>query len=354
MTLADVIRETFVARECTRHSGELRDPSIGLGRWSLLCWLAVSCGTSGDLSLGRVGTSSTPNPDEAGVSQTTPPDSSDRDSGVTSAPLSDAAATSPDGTPDVTPDDNPTPILDAGSEVPEASPAADPCSALGLPTPSERFDLSGTGTEVIDSMGGPSGRLLGGAELSGQGQVELDGDDDYIDLPNGLLSSKTSATIVLWVSLIDGPAYWRILDFGAASEGEDSDEFAVGTTYVAITTETGLDPSGLALLIGHGGASSEDRALTSLVLERPMATLAVVLDGDDMEASLYVDGDGVAQTSLTSPLSEIDDFNNWLGRSQYSADPHYPGTYEELRLYDEALSPCQVSEIARLPPDATQ
>ena len=74
-------------------------------------------------------------------------------------------------------------------------------------------------------------------------------------LPNGLLGSKTSATIALWASLVDGPAYWRVFDFGRGSEGEDPSEFAVGTYYVALTTETGLDPSGVALLVGYGGAS---------------------------------------------------------------------------------------------------
>jgi hypothetical protein len=153
---------------------------------------------------------------------------------------------------------------------------------------------------------------------------------------------------------LDGPAYWRLLDFGTSSEGEDPTGSAVGTTYVAITTETGLDPSGLALLIGHGGASSEDRALTALSLEEPRVALGIVLDGQAELATLYVDGASVASTPMTAPLSELDDVNNWLGRSQYAADPHYPGTYTELRVYAEALSDCAMKTLAEWGPDVIQ
>jgi len=203
-------------------------------------------------------------------------------------------------------------------------------------------------------MGGPSGELLGGATLTGTGSIELDGEDDYVNLPNGLLSTKISATLVVWVSLIDGPAYWRLLDFGMSSGGEDPTGSTVGTTYVAITTETGLDPSGLALLIGHGGASSEDRALTDLFLEEPQVALGVVLDGEAERATLYVDGVNVASTTMTAALSELDDVNNWLGRSQYAADPHYPGTYTELRVYAEALSGCAMATLSEWGPDVVQ
>ena len=205
-------------------------------------------------------------------------------------------------------------------------------------------------------MGGPSGTLYGGVNLSGDGSVTLDGQDDYVDLPNGLLSSKTSATILVWTTAVDGPAYWRILDFGINSEGEDPDPelSAVGTTYVALTTETGLDPSGMALFIGHGGASAEDRAVTDLRFDDEPVTLGVVLDGEAALAHLYVNGALAASTTLTAPLAEIDDVNNWLGRSQYAADPNYPGTYTELRVYDRALSACEVAALTELGPDVLE
>lgn len=311
-------------------------------RWPLsilTTWLTVhplyGCGTRGDLSLGLLQDGDADTTSGSGTGDV-------RSTGMTL----DAASTESPAAETNAPDARAT-----GSS---ASSDSTLTTCEPPPLPSERFDFGGTGTEVIDRMGGASGELRGGATFTDDGYVELDGDDDYVDLPNGLLSSKTSATIVVWTSLVDGPAYWRLLDFGTSSEGEDPIGAAVGTTYVAITTETGLDPSGLALLIGHGGASSEDRALTDLNLDAPEVALGVVLDGETQQATLYVDGVNVASSSMTAPLSELEDVNNWLGRSQYAADPHYPGRYTELRVYATALSDCAVAAVTALGPDVLQ
>lgn len=305
----------------------------------LASWLLVQalhgCGTRGDLSLGLLeGVLADAASGASGggdLPTDTTLDASTIDPTASDAPASDAGAATSSAASDST---------------------LTPCDLP--PLPAARFDFGGSGTEVVDRMGGPSGELRGGATFTGGGSVELDGDDDYVDLPNGLLNSKTSATLLVWVSLFDGPAYWRLLDFGTSSEGEDPVGSAVGTTYVAITTETGLDPSGLALLIGHGGASAEDRALTDLNLESPEVALGVVLDGETQRATLYVDGVNVASTAMSAPLSELQDVNNWLGRSQYAADPHYPGRYTELRVYATALSDCAVAAVTALGPDIVQ
>lgn len=303
--------------------------------WLLCTTLTCGCGTRGDLSLGRI---------DADASVTPDPTSGD-DVPSTTRETNDASSPTSPAT------DTPTSTESSRStDVADASSPSSPC-LTALPDPTERFDFSGSGTAVVDRMGGPSGTLYGGVTLTDDGNVELDGDDDYVDLPNGLLGTKTSATILLWTTLRDGPAYWRVLDFGNSSEGEDPVDSAVGTTYVALTTETGLDPNGLALFIGHGGASAEDRALTALNLGDSAVALGVVLDGQAGRADLYVDGQAVASTPMSSTLAELDDVNNWLGRSQYSADPHYPGTYTELRIYDRALSECEVSALTNLGPD---
>lgn len=309
-----------------------------LDGWLVLATLTCGCGTRGDLSLGYIARDASP-----------PQTTDDIDVRPTAVETGDA---SPPGSTrgDATPSDVSSGNSSTATEASDASPGSSPC-LTALPEPTERFDFSGSGDAVIDRMGGPSGTLYGGVALTGNGVVELDGDDDYVDLPNGLLGSKSSASVLLWTTLRDGPAYWRVLDFGNSSEGEDPTDSAVGTTYVALTTETGLDPSGLALFIGHGGASDEDRALTALNLGDAAVAIGVVLDGQAGRADLYVDGQVVASTPMSAPLSELNDVNNWLGRSQYSADPHYPGTYTELRVYDRALDECEIAALTALGPD---
>lgn len=307
-----------------------------------------ACGTRGDLSLGLI---PAPNVTDA-ADAASGTESADTEDGLAQTSTSEDAAAGSD--PNVEAD------ASAGSSstvVADSTSAPGETGACGrLPLPTQRYDFAGSDTEIVDRMGGPSGTLYGGVNLSGDGSVTLDGQDDYVDLPNGLLSSKTSATILVWTTAVDGPAYWRILDFGTNSEGEDPDPelSAVGTTYVALTTETGLDPSGMALFIGHGGASAEDRAVTDLRFDDEPVTLGVVLDGESALAHLYVNGALAASTPLTAPLDEIDDVNNWLGRSQYAADPNYPGTYTELRVYDRALSACEVAALTELGPDVLE
>ncbi|HEY4104824.1 MAG TPA: LamG domain-containing protein, partial [Polyangiaceae bacterium] len=82
---------------------------------------------------------------------------------------------------------------------PEASDAADSgsntadaASSDAAPAASNlihRYSFNGEGTHVIDSVGGADGELIGGATLDGYGHATLDGVDDYVNLPNGLLSS---------------------------------------------------------------------------------------------------------------------------------------------------------------------
>ena len=63
-----------------------------------------------------------------------------------------------------------------------------------------RYSFSGKGPDVIDSIGGPSGTLENGAVLDDAGHVVLDGQDDFVALPSGLISSLSAATLFTWLS----------------------------------------------------------------------------------------------------------------------------------------------------------
>ena len=55
-------------------------------------------------------------------------------------------------------------------------------------------------------------------------------------------------------------------------------------------------------------------------------------------ARLYLNGTLCSSGVATSPLSGINDTNNWLGRSQFGSDPYLYGTYDEFRIYSGLLS----------------
>jgi hypothetical protein len=234
-----------------------------------------------------------------------------------------------------------------GGDFPSCLPGA------GLPSAAHRYDFSGSGPDLLDRNGSADGEVFGGAVLDDSGQLSLDGEDDYVDLANGIFGTGPSISILLWARIESGPAYWRIFDFGTSSDGEDppEDQHTVGTYYIALTPETGFEPNGLALFIGRGGPSSETKLLSPIQIAEQEVAIAVVLDGEADRASLFFGGRVVSETALGGPLSDFEEVNNWLGKSQYSADPHARGTYDELRIYHQALTACEVSALTALGPD---
>jgi hypothetical protein len=90
----------------------------------------------------------------------------------------------------------------------------------------------------------------------------------------------------------------------------------------------------------------------SIAAESALATgrwvhLAVTLAGT--VGTLYVDGAAAATNPAISfaPFQLGNTSQNWLGRSQYSADPYFNGRLQDLRLYSGALSASQVAALAR-------
>ena len=235
--------------------------------------------------------------------------------------------------------------LDDAATAPDAATAVDGGAAgscvPGLPTRHYAFD--GVGTEIVDQRGGPSGRLLGGATLDGSGTLHLDGIDDYVDLPNGIVSGLEEVTIAAWVRHLGGGGYTRIFDFGISSIGEDPAPNAsyVGRSYFATTTSTGNDPSGVAALLSATGSGGETTAATATFLGRTLRQVVVVVANGTL--ALFLDGALVARGPRTIALSAIADVNDWLGRSNYAADPYLWADYEDFRVYDHALADCAVT-----------
>jgi hypothetical protein len=67
---------------------------------------------------------------------------------------------------------------------------------------------------------------------------------------------------------------------------------------------------------------------------------------------LYQDGVSVAECPFTRRLSAINDNNNWLGRSNFTADADLVAHYDEFRIYGAALSATQIADSFKHGPDA--
>lgn len=217
-----------------------------------------------------------------------------------------------------------------------------------------RYDFEGTGTVLIDRVGGKDGDIRGGAELTGTGWLTLDGNDDYVALPAGLISSLTSMTIAVWVewNSVASRCWQRIFDFGNNDAGVQGD--AGNVTSAIVLTPSDCPHHSVSALLDFADGGQSIRATQTLPAD-VSTFVALVFSNPEERFELYLDGARVAgdETRPARLLQEIDDVNNWLGRSQWIQDQvvFFRGSYDEFRIYDRGLSAAEIAHLAERGPD---
>ena len=206
-----------------------------------------------------------------------------------------------------------------------------------------KFD-EGFGTKALDWSGQNNH-----ADLVGQprwmdgydgGALKLDGADDYVTLPIGsVIDSLTSSTFTIWVDFSNaGGAWQRIFDFGSGT-----------TINMFLTPRTDTNgPMRFAITIGGGGAA-EEQATAPNTLPSGWHHVAVTINADTRAINLYLDGIVIVSnnSATLNPHALGKTTNNWIGRSQYSADAYFNGSVDDFRIYDYALSQDEVKETMR-------
>ncbi len=167
--------------------------------------------------------------------------------------------------------------------------------------------------------------------------LEFDGTDDYVDLPIGsLISSLTDCTIATWVNFYGDEGSWqRIFDFGTGT-----------TVYMFLSPRMG-DTGAMRFAILNESVEGESQIDSPATLPTGWHHVAVVIDGSSMTMQLYLDGTVVASGPteiLPADLGETT--QNWLGRSQWSADDYYSGSLDDFCIYNRALSELEILYLA--------
>ena len=246
-----------------------------------------------------------------------------------------------------------SPELDASTS--DASPPQDarthgdadvapPVPSVGLAL---RYDFGGTGARVLDRIGDAHAEVLGGAQLDEQGGLTLDGENDYVDMPNGIVSRLDSASFVVWLEWLGTLCWQRVFDFGISDAGEGRVGNAV--TSLFMTPEScGRDVFMVSAEFSGAMHNLFDDA--PLPRERPIQ-VALTIDVERDAMTMFIDGARVAQGAAAFRLRDIDDRNNWLGRSQWVQDLMMNARYDEFRIYDRALSESEVAALYARGPD---
>jgi hypothetical protein len=237
------------------------------------------------------------------------------------------------------------------------------------PTLIHRYSFSATpGTTVVeDSARDADGTLINpgtDSDFTGTGRLRLQGgawdaavQSGYVNLPNGLISGLPSVTFEAWIRWA-GPAessWQRILDVGRNSAtdagGNPAEDMYLnpGLSYLYLSPRSGANTYRFAIKQGDGPELP--------VLDAPALPVnvdvhcAVAYDTAAGAVRLYRDGQRVATGPITHPLSVLEDINVYLGRSQWT-DPYFAGEFDEVRIYQGALSDADIAATFAAGPDA--
>ncbi|MGU4701492.1 alginate lyase family protein [Burkholderia cepacia] len=199
-----------------------------------------------------------------------------------------------------------------------------------------------SGTTAADATGnGHAATLIGGAKrVAGRAgnALSLNGATGYLALRSDIMTDVSDFTIAAWVfwNGNGGKAWSRIFDFGAG----------IGR-YMFLTPRNPAGVMRFAISVnGWAGELFGVTGNTALPTNR-WAHVAVTLSG--ATSVLYLDGNtiGSAADVALAPWRIGHTAQNWIGRSQYPANPWFDGLIDEFRIYRGALTADEIAELAR-------
>ena len=163
--------------------------------------------------------------------------------------------------------------------------------------------------------------------------LQLNGNGEYVQLPNGIVSGLHDFTISTWVNPSANLPWSRIFDFGNGTND-----------FMFMTLSAGGGP----LIFSDATPTNPGQTLTAPG-QLPLNTwshVAVTLSGTT--GTLYVDGKAVATNNnmVVNPSDLGVTTQNWIGHSQFSADPFLAATVDDFQIYDHALSASDIAALA--------
>jgi fibronectin type 3 domain-containing protein len=225
----------------------------------------------------------------------------------------------------------------SGTSAPSAATLVAPTLAASVVT-LKLDELSGT--SAIDSSANLSpGTLVNGPVWTSTGRLGralvLDGTNDHVTLPPGILANLQNCTVSVWVRPATLPARARIFDFGTGLDN-----------YFALT----LQADGGKPRVTLRTPSFADQIIESATTVATGLWTHVAVTFSNDTGTLYLNGNmvGANGTLTLTPASLGSTTVNYLGRSRFS-DPYFNGALDEFRIHDRALTPTEVAALATPP-----
>ena len=164
------------------------------------------------------------------------------------------------------------------------------------------------------------------------GALMLSGDGDYVDLPDAVGSGGGGKTLALWAYPMNRAIWARFIEIG---NGEHRDNLL----FSRYSSNDGL------IVETHQGSQAGERIIAEDTLAlNTWQFLAMTID-EAGHIVMYKDGQQVGQGDGGVALRDVVRSENYIGRSNYSADDYYRGMIDDVWIINAVLNPSQIQDL---------
>lgn len=210
-------------------------------------------------------------------------------------------------------------------------------------------------TNIVDSVSGQNGYYFQtnspGTGFGSLANFDTSGNytnGNFIVLPPNLLTQYTAVTMELWIvptALSDSTLWARMWDFGSSLNGA-----GVVSFIYAREGGTAITPFSDSFIATNGG---DNYVFTTTPLNQAENHYVWTADANTHIAKVYLNGQLVGELDSfnNAPALAGSTTNDWLGRSQFSADPLINADYDEFRIYNGSLNALEIAADYQNGPD---
>jgi hypothetical protein len=194
-----------------------------------------------------------------------------------------------------------------------------------------RSSYSGIGTVWNDISGNNNhASIMNGPVFiseSPYSRFVFDGINDYVGLPPGFSDFTNGMTVIVVANMGDADYFERLIDFGNGASNNNIYLSRLGTS------------NDLHWMI-YSATNSSSLTAVGGILNNTTAIYAVTVDGSKYR--IYRNGIEIASTNTTVKPNNVIRNNNYIGRSNWSADAYYDSSISAVMIYNTALSEKQI------------